>query len=78
MADRAAGNKTAKYIDLAKTLHFIPIAVETGDAFNELALKFVTELEEESGNMGATILVPAVVGFIAERECSCIQEHIQS
>ena len=29
-ADRAAANKTAKCTDLAKTHHFVPIAVETG------------------------------------------------
>ena len=43
-ADRAAANKTAKYTDLAKTHHFVPMAVETGGAWNELALEFITEL----------------------------------
>ena len=43
-ADRAAANKTAKYTDLAKTHHFVPIAVEMGGAWNELALEFITEL----------------------------------
>ena len=44
-ADRAAENKTTKYTDLGKTPHFLPIAIETGGAWNELALKFITELE---------------------------------
>ena len=43
-ADRAAENKTTKYTDLAKTHHFVAIAIETGDAWNELALEFITEL----------------------------------
>ena len=43
-ADRAAKNKTTKYTDLAKTHHFVPIAIETGGAWNELALEFITEL----------------------------------
>ena len=43
-ADRAAENKTTKYTDLAKTHHFVPIAIETGGAWNELALEFITEL----------------------------------
>ena len=43
-ADRAAANKTAKYTDLAKTHHFVPIAAETGGEWNELALEFITEL----------------------------------
>ena len=43
-ADRAAENKTTKYTDLAKTHNFVPIAIETGSAWNELALEFITEL----------------------------------
>ena len=43
-ADRAAEHKRTKYTDLAKTPHFVPIAIETGDAWNELALEFITEL----------------------------------
>ena len=43
-ADKPAANKTAKYTDLAKTHHFMPIAVEAGGAWNELALEFITEL----------------------------------
>ena len=30
--------------DLAKTHHFVPIAVDTGGAWNELALEFITKL----------------------------------
>ena len=44
-ADRAAENKTTKYTNLAKTHHFVSIAIETGGAWNELALEFITELE---------------------------------
>ena len=43
-ADRAAENKTTKYTDLAKTHHFVPIAIVTGGAWNELAFEFITEL----------------------------------
>ena len=43
-ADRAPENKTTKYTDLAKTHHFVPIAIETGGAWNELALEFISEL----------------------------------
>ena len=43
-ADRAAENKTTKYTDLAKSHHFVPIANETGGAWKELALEFITEL----------------------------------
>ena len=35
---------TTKYTDLLKTHHFVPIAIETGGAWNELALEFITEL----------------------------------
>ena len=42
--DRASENKTTKYTDLAKTHHFVPITIETGGAWNELALEFITEL----------------------------------
>ena len=45
-SDRAAENKTTKYIDLAKMHHFVPIAIETGGTWNELALEFITELGE--------------------------------
>ena len=44
-ADRAAASKTAKYTDLAKTHHFVPIAVETGGAWNGPPLEFITELD---------------------------------
>ena len=42
--DRAAENKTTKYTDLAKTHHFVPIVIETGGAWNEFVLEFITEL----------------------------------
>ena len=44
-ADRAAENKTTKYTDLAKPHHFVPIAIETDGAWNELVLEFITKLE---------------------------------
>ena len=44
-ADRATASKTAKDTDLPKTHHFVPIAVETVGAWNELALEFITELD---------------------------------
>ena len=43
-ADRATENKTTKFTDLAKTHHFVPIAIGTDGAWNELALEFITEL----------------------------------
>ena len=43
VADGAAANKTAAYTDSAKTEHFVPIAVETGVVWNELALLVITE-----------------------------------
>ena len=36
--------KQQKYTDLAKTHHFVLIAVETSGAWNALALEFITEL----------------------------------
>ena len=41
---RQTENKTTKYTVLAKTHHFVQIAIETGDAWNELALEFITDL----------------------------------
>ena len=43
-ADRAAANKIAKYTELNSTHHFTPIAIETGGAWNQLAIEFVSEL----------------------------------
>ena len=41
-ANRAADNKTAKYQELAKTHLFVPIAIETGGAWNEIAVEFIS------------------------------------
>ena len=37
-------NKIAKYTELNTTHHFTPIAIETGGAWNQLAIEFVSEL----------------------------------
>ena len=42
-ADRTAANKIAKYTELNTTHHFTPIAIETGGAWNQLAIEFVSE-----------------------------------
>ena len=42
--NRAADNKTAKYRELAKTHQFAPIAIETGRAWNEKAVEFISEV----------------------------------
>lgn len=46
IADRAASNKTAKYLELSKThyRYFTPITTETGGSWNDLAIEFLTEL----------------------------------
>ena len=43
-ANRAADNKTAKYQELAKTHQFAPMAIETGGAWNEKAVEFISEV----------------------------------
>ena len=43
-ANRAADNKTAKCRELAKTHQFAPIAIETGEAWNEKAVEFISEV----------------------------------
>ena len=43
-ANLAEESKTAKYQELAKTHQFAPIAIETGGAWNEKAVEFVTEV----------------------------------
>lgn len=35
----------AKYTNLAKSHHFVPIIVVTDNAWNVLALEFITEME---------------------------------
>ena len=44
-ANGAADNKTAKYRELARTHQFAPIAIETRGAWNEKAVKFISEVE---------------------------------
>ena len=43
-ANRAAESMTAKYQELAKTHQFAPIAIETGGAWNEKAVEFISEV----------------------------------
>ena len=80
-AYRAAANKTAKYTDLAKTHHFVSFAVETGGAWNELALEFITELGRRIARITqepreTQFLFQRLSIFFAERECGRIQEHV--
>ena len=56
--------KTTKYTDLAKTHHFVPIAIETGGAWNELALEFITELGRR---ISGVTQVPRETQFIFQR-----------
>jgi len=43
-AEAAAGRKTAKYIQLAHTYTFIPIAVETLGQVNSVGLQYLSDL----------------------------------
>ena len=43
-ANQAADNKTAKYQELAKTHQFAQLAIETGGAWNEKAVEFISEV----------------------------------
>ena len=43
-ANGAAANNIPKYTELNTTHHFIPIAIETGGAWNQLAIEFISEL----------------------------------
>ena len=43
-ADKAAANKTAKYVELTSTHHFVPIAVETSGAWSPQSTEFIEEL----------------------------------
>ena len=69
-ADRAAANKTAKYKDLAKMHHFVPIAVKTGGAWNELALEFITELGRRIARITQE---PRETQFLFQRLSSSLQ-----
>jgi len=46
-AEAAAERKTAKYIQLAQTYTFIPIAVETLRPMNSVGLQFLSDLERK-------------------------------
>ena len=82
-ADSAAANKTAKYTDLANTHHFVPIAVETGGAWKELVLEFITKLGRRISRMTK---VQRETQFMFQRLSislqrgnavqECIQEHV--
>ena len=43
-ADKAAVNKTAKYVELTSTHHFVSIAVETSGAWCPQSTEFIEEL----------------------------------
>ena len=43
-ADKAAANKTAQYVKLTSTHHFVPIAVETSGAWSPQSTEFIEEL----------------------------------
>ena len=43
-AERAARNKESKYADIARSHHFVPIAVETAGSWDGDSLQFVQEL----------------------------------
>ena len=43
-ADTAATSKITKYEHLAATHHFVPVAVETGGSWNQLAIEFIQDL----------------------------------
>ena len=43
-ADKAAVNKTAKYVELTSTHHFVPIAFETSGAWSPQSTEFIEEL----------------------------------
>ena len=78
--DRVAANKMAKYVDLAKTHHFMPIAVKIGGSWNQLVLEFITELGRR---ITGVILEPRETHFLfqwlsitLQRECCRFKEHI--
>ena len=79
-ADRATANKTVKYTDLANTHHFVPIAVEMGGAWNELALEFIMELGRRIARITQepceTQFLFQRLSISLQRECCRIQEHV--
>ena len=74
-------NKTTKYIDLAKTHHSVPIAIETGGAWNKLALEFITELGRRISSvtqeLRETQFLFQLLLISFQKECGSIQEHVQ-
>ena len=80
-ANRAAENKTAKFQELAKMHQFVPIAIETGGAWNEKAVEFISEVGRRITEVtkGVTIdhvPVPEDILSIAERERDHVHENI--
>ena len=52
-ADTAAVKKDAKYADLARTYHFVPIACETLGPLNSTAINFLSELGRHIASVSA-------------------------
>ena len=69
-ADRAASSKTAKYTALSKTHHFIPIAIETGGSWNDLAIEFINELRKR---ITAVTQEPRETQYIFQRMSVALQ-----
>ena len=71
-ANRAAENKTAKYQELARTHQFAPIAIETGGAWNEKAVEFISEVRrritEETKEQQETMFLFQRISVTLQRE----------
>ena len=76
--DRAASNKTAKYTEISKTHHFIPIAIETGGSWNDLAIEFINKLGKRITAATDAIPISENVSSTTERKCGCVSEHFSS
>ena len=70
-ADRAAQAKSTKYTDLTKTHVFYPISIETGGAWNNLAI----ELGQETGRRITAINdEPRETSFLFQRLSMALQK----
>ena len=72
--------QTAKYQELAKTHLFAPIAIETGGAWNEKAVEFISEVErritEVTNEQQETMFLFQRISVALQRERDRVQEHI--
>ena len=79
-ANRAAENKTAKYQELAKTHQFVPKAIETGGAWNEKAVEFISvvgrRITEVTKEQQETMFLFQMISVALQRERDGVQEHI--